>query len=88
MEQAAVIEIIIKTLDRFFASSFKEAQLSTRHYDFTSQHYDFSFPSTIASGLTEQRLQNRVENFLKHHSAVIDKNNHYLFDESGNIRTS
>lgn len=87
MEQQSIIKTIIKSLDNYYSTSFKETQLSPRHYDFTSVDYDFSFPSNIASGLTEQSLQSKVENFLKRNSTVITKNAHYLFDEFGTIRS-
>ena len=88
MEQQAIIKTIIKTLDNYYSTSFKEAQLTPRHYDFTSTDYNFSFPSNIGSGLTEQSLQKKVERFLKRGATVIAKNAHYLFDESGDIRAA
>ena len=86
MEYKTVIQVIKDTLSDFFSTNFEEAELSDRHYDFSSKDYDFSFPSTMATGATEQTLRKKVKRFLTRNTTLIEKNTHYLFDATGEIR--
>lgn len=86
MEDKDVIRIIKEVLDVVYSINFVEANLSRRHYDFSSQDYDFSFPLTVAASTSELSLKKLIENYLEHNSSVIVKNNHYTFNESGAIQ--
>lgn len=86
MEDKDIVRAIKEVLDVVYSINFEEANLSRRHYDFSSQDYDFSFPTTLAASASEQSLKKLVENYLEHNSNVIVKNNHYIFNEVGEIR--
>ncbi|WP_462147991.1 hypothetical protein [Pseudoalteromonas gelatinilytica] len=85
MEHENIVKVIKDTLNEFFSTKFEETNLSARHYDFTSKDYDFSFPSTIAHGVNEQSLRKKVLSYLTRSKHLVEKNEHYLFDDTGKI---
>lgn len=85
MEIVKFNEFVIKLLEAKFEQSFIQSDLSPRHYSFSSQDFDFSFPVGLRDAESENSLRDKITRWLNRSSEEIKVNGHYLFDSTGNM---